>query len=69
MLASGERQKGVIRPDLNEAIMIDFQGTEVTSDTGFILVREIDDRFNIIVPMGDCLEDMRLPAYTKHSLV
>jgi len=69
MLASGESQKEVIRPDFNRAIMIDFQGPEISSDTGFIPLREIDDRFNIIAPMGDCLEDLRPPAHTKHSLV
>jgi hypothetical protein len=32
-------------------------------------MREIDDRFKIIARMGDFLEQLRLPAYTKHSLV
>jgi hypothetical protein len=49
--------------------MIDFQGASISSDVGFLLVREIDDRFRIIEPMKDCLEDLRSPAHTKHSLV
>jgi hypothetical protein len=57
----------VIRPDFNKAIMIDFHGAKISSDTGFILLREIDERFRIIDPMGDCLEDLRSPAHTKHS--
>ena len=44
-------------------------GATITSDVGFLLMREIDDRFKIIAPMGDCLEDLRSPAHTKHSLV
>ena len=59
----------MIRPDFNRAIMIDFQGAQISSDTGFILLREIDDRFSIIDPMRDCLEDLRSPAHTKHDLV
>ncbi|MGO9177318.1 MAG: transposase [Desulfobaccales bacterium] len=59
----------MIRPDFNRAIMIDFQGAQISSDTGFILLREIDDRFSIIDPMRDCLEDLRSPAHTKHALV
>jgi hypothetical protein len=51
VLASGESQKEVIRPDFNRAIMIDFQGAKITSDVGFLLVREIDERFRIIDPM------------------
>jgi hypothetical protein len=69
MLDSGESQKQVIRPDFNRAIMIDFQGAKITSDAGFLLMREIDDRFKIIAPMGYCLEDLRSPTHTKHSLV
>jgi hypothetical protein len=63
MLASGESRKGVIRPDFNRSIMIDFMGATITSDVGFLLMREIDDRFKIIAPMGDCLEDLRSPAH------
>jgi len=69
MLASGESRKEVIRPDFNRAIRIDFQGAKITSDVGFLLVREIDDRFKIIEPIKDCLEDLRSPTHTKHSLV
>ena len=69
MLANVESQKKVVRHDFNRAIMIDFQGATISSDTGFILLREIDERFRIIDPMGDCLEDLRSPAHTKHSLV
>jgi hypothetical protein len=50
MLARGESQKEVIRPDFNRAIMKDFQGARITSDVGFLLVREIDDRFKITPP-------------------
>ena len=67
MLDSGESRKEVIRPDFNRAIMIDFQGAKITSDVGFLLLREIDERF--IDPMQDCLEDLRSPAHTKHALV
>ena len=69
MLDSGESRKEVIRPDFNRAIMIDFQGAKITSDVGFLLLREIDDRFRIIDPMKECLEDLRSPTHTKHSLV
>ena len=69
MLDSGESRKEVIRPDFNRAIMIDFQGAKITSDVGFLLMREIDDRFKIIAPMGDCLEDPRSSTHSKHSLV
>ncbi len=69
MLDSGESRNEVIRPDFNRAIMIDFQGATISSHTGFILLREVDERFMIIDPMKDYLEDLRSPTHTKHSLV
>lgn len=49
--------------------MVDFQGAKITSDVGFLLMREIDGRFRLIDPMKECLEDLRSPAHAKHSLV
>jgi hypothetical protein len=69
VLDNGENQKGVIRPDLNRAIMIDFHGAKIASDAGFLLLREIDDRFRIIDPMKECLEDLRSTTHTKPSWV
>jgi hypothetical protein len=69
MLASGESQKEVIRPDFSRAIMIDFQGEQITSDTGFLLLREVDERFGILGPMSGSLEDLRSPKHTRHSMV
>ncbi len=37
MRSSGESRKGVIRPDFNRFIMIDFMGATITSDVGFLL--------------------------------
>jgi hypothetical protein len=67
MLAGGESRKEMIRPDFNRAIMINFQGAKITSEVDLLLMREIDDRFKIIAPLGDCLEDLRSPAHTKPS--
>ena len=52
MLINGESRKEVMRPDFNRAIMIDFQGGKITSDDGFLLLREIDDP---PLPGGACL--------------
>ena len=66
---SGESPKEVVRLDFNRAIMIDLHGATITSDVGFLLMREIDERFKNIAPMGDCLEDLRSPKHTRHSRV
>jgi hypothetical protein len=67
VLDGGESQKEAIRPDFNRAVIIDFQGARLTSDISFLLIREVDERFKIIKPMQDCLEDMRSPTHTKHA--
>ena len=68
MHPSGESKKEVLRPDFNRSIMLDFQGAKLSSDTGFLLMRELDQRHNIIAPMADVLEDTRSTSHTKHSL-
>lgn len=65
MLDSGESQKEVIRPDFNQAIMIDFKGAEFISAIGFLLLREIDDSFRIIDPLRDYLKGLRSLIHTR----
>ena len=69
MHESGEQQDEAIRPECDGSIMIDFQGAKITSDTGFLLLREIDKRFGILGPIGSELEDSRSWVHSKHSLL
>ena len=43
MSGSGQEERETIRPEFDRSIMIDFQGAKITSDTGFLLLREIDE--------------------------
>jgi hypothetical protein len=54
MRAVGDKQRGTIRPDFDRSISIDFQGPKITTDTGFLLMREIDRRF-IKYPQRCCI--------------
>ncbi|MEJ2719170.1 MAG: IS1380 family transposase [Deltaproteobacteria bacterium] len=67
MSGRGEEQRETIRPEFNPAIMIDFQGAKITSDTGFRLVREIDERFGILGPIESELEDTRSWVHSSHT--
>ena len=69
MSVSGERKMGALRPDFNRRIKLDFQGASLSSDSGFLLFREIDERFGIIEWIGGALADTRSPPHTKHSIV
>jgi hypothetical protein len=56
MRAVGDKKKGTIRPDFDRSISIDFQGAKITSDTGFLVMREIDQRFNILAAAASQLK-------------
>ena len=67
MHGSGEQQTETIRLQFDRSIMIDFQGAKITSDTGLLLLREIDERFGILGPIGSELEDTRSWIHSKHT--
>ena len=58
-----------LRPDINRRIKLDFQGASLSSDIGFLLFGETDERFGIIEGIKDALADTRSPSHTKHSIV
>ena len=68
MLENGEVQKETIRPDFNRDIFIDFAGAKITSDAGFLLMREVDQRFGIIESGCSQLVDNRSASHKKHTL-
>ena len=63
----GASKEEVLRPDFDRSIMMDFQGARLSSDTGFILMRELDQRHNVIGPIAETLEDNRSSSHTKHA--
>jgi hypothetical protein len=67
MLGNGEAQKEAIRPDFNKSIIIDFAGAKITSDAGFLLMREVDQRFGLIENGCKHLVDNRSASHSKHS--
>ncbi len=52
MSVSGEEGKRKLRPNFNRSIRVDFQGAELSSDTGFWLPREMDERFLLSMAEG-----------------
>ena len=67
MSGNGENERETIRPEFDRSIMIDFQGAKITSDTGFLLLREIDERFGILGPIERELEDARSWVHLSHT--
>ena len=67
MLGNGEAQKEAIRPDFNKSIFIEFAGAKITSDAGFLLMREVDQRFGIIESGCSHIVDDRSASHKKHT--
>jgi hypothetical protein len=67
MVGCGETGREAIRPEFDRSIMIDFQGAKITSDTGFLLLRAIDERFGIMGPIENELEDTRSCVHSNHT--
>ena len=67
MLGNGEGEKKAIRPDFNKSIFIDFAGAKLTSDAGFLLMREVEQRFGIIESGCSRLMDKRSVPHKMHT--
>ena len=66
MIHSGEGTTNGIRYRFNPSIGINFQGAKTSSDTGFLLLREIDERFGITSALEGNLQDTRIVSHTRH---
>ncbi len=43
----GEKQNQPVQLSFNPSLKVDFQGSRVTSDSGLLLVRELDERLDL----------------------
>ena len=67
MIDSGEGRTNGIRCRFNPSTGINFQGAKLSSDTGILLLREIDERFGITSNFKWLLKDSRIVSHTRHS--
>jgi len=69
MNQAGERENSSVIPCFNRSIRIDFRGAKISSDTGILMLREIDERFNITAPVTERMEDPRRASHLRHTYV
>lgn len=48
-------------------VVADFDGGRLTSDTGVLLLREVDRQIGLIDAINDCIPDPRDPRFTIHE--
>ena len=49
-------------------LTVDFQGGEITSDSGLLLVRQADERLSLSTGLSESICDRRDSRYTDHDL-
>ena len=64
MIHSGAERTNGIRCRFNPSVGINFQGAKISSDTGILLLREIDERFGITSALEGILQDSRIVSDT-----
>ena len=55
----GETQNQPFQLSFNSSLKVDFQGSRVTSDSGLVLIRELDEHLGLSVLIGRHLIDSR----------
>jgi len=56
------------QPVCNRRVVTDFQGGQITSDAGGLLLREVEACTGFLSDLADCFNDHRHPGYIEHSL-
>lgn len=56
------------QPARNRRVVTDFQGGQITSDAGALLLREVEARTGLLADLARCFTDYRDPRYIDHRL-
>ncbi len=49
-------------------LSVDFEGGEITSDAGLLLIRQADDRLRLVKGLTGCVRDIRDARYVDHDM-
>ena len=64
----GERQNQPFQLSFNPSLKVDFRGSRVTSDSGLLLVRELDERLGLSALIAENIRDGRRGKNTQLPL-
>ncbi len=64
----GETKRGGLRVDFDRRLKLEFHGSKITSDAGFIAYRELDDALGLTQVAGNRLIDPRTGKNGQHGM-
>ncbi|MEM9366758.1 MAG: transposase [Planctomycetota bacterium] len=62
-----KRKRRALKRLRRQAVEVHFDGGTLTSDGGLSLLREVDQRLNLIPRLAEAIPDPRDPLYTSHT--
>ena len=65
----GESESRVLRLDFDRRLRLEFHGSKVTSDAGFLPFRELDDALGLTEAAGERLVDPRTGGNGQHGMI
>lgn len=49
-------------------VTLNYNGGNISSDAGLLLIKEFDDKLKITKRMSKCIKDQRNPSYISHTI-
>jgi hypothetical protein len=67
---SNESEKPMsLSPVQHQSVLLDFDGGQLSSDAGLLLLREVEQQIGIIKALAETIHDPRDSRYVKHELI
>ena len=64
----GESRKEALKLGFDGSVRLEFRGATISSDTGLLVYRDVDDAFALTATVGAALKDSRTGTNIRHSL-
>jgi hypothetical protein len=68
-MKQSKKQMLLFKEISGKKVEVDFNGGQVSSDAGWLLLRETEHKLRLIRRMSEVLRDRRHPGYVKHQIV